>query len=158
MTFTVKSEQLLAVIGPVGAGKVCHITNCQLYLVFHNIVYVCTVFVFVNYLHFNISPNGTLLCQSSLLSAILGELSQESGLIKVKGELSYTSQLPWILPGTIRGNILFGKEFDAQKYHRVLRACALKRVRIPSPCCTLSLYSTYYIYNSSESSVNVNDL
>uniref|UniRef100_UPI0037E906A4 ATP-binding cassette sub-family C member 4-like n=1 Tax=Semicossyphus pulcher TaxID=241346 RepID=UPI0037E906A4 len=85
LTFTVKTEQLLAVIGPVGAGK------------------------------------------SSLLSAILGELSQESGLVKVKGELTYTSQQPWILPGTIRSNILFGKELNPKKYDRVLGACALKR-------------------------------
>ncbi|XP_035860385.1 multidrug resistance-associated protein 4-like isoform X3 [Sander lucioperca] len=85
VSFTVRPEQLLAVIGPVGAGK------------------------------------------SSLLSAILGELSQESGVVKVKGELTYTSQLPWILPGTIRSNILFGKELNPQKYDRVLRACALKR-------------------------------
>ncbi|XP_034741526.1 multidrug resistance-associated protein 4-like isoform X2 [Etheostoma cragini] len=85
VSFTVRPEQLLVVIGPVGAGK------------------------------------------SSLLSAILGELSQESGVVKVKGELTYTSQLPWILPGTIRSNILFGKELNPQKYDRVLRACALKR-------------------------------
>uniref|UniRef100_A0A4W6FXP0 Multidrug resistance-associated protein 4 n=1 Tax=Lates calcarifer TaxID=8187 RepID=A0A4W6FXP0_LATCA len=85
VSFTVRPEQLLAVIGPVGAGK------------------------------------------SSLLSAILGELSQESGVVKVKGELTYTSQQPWILPGTIRSNILFGKELNHQKYDRVLRACALKR-------------------------------
>uniref|UniRef100_A0A8D3BPW0 Multidrug resistance-associated protein 4 n=1 Tax=Scophthalmus maximus TaxID=52904 RepID=A0A8D3BPW0_SCOMX len=85
VSFTVKPEQLLAVIGPVGAGK------------------------------------------SSLLSAILGELSQESGVVKVKGELTYTSQQPWILPGTIRSNILFGKELNPKKYERVLRACALKR-------------------------------
>ncbi|XP_074550610.1 ATP-binding cassette sub-family C member 4-like [Halichoeres trimaculatus] len=85
VSFTVKSEQLLAVIGPVGAGK------------------------------------------SSLLNAILGELSQESGVVKVKGELTYTSQQPWILPGTVRSNILFGKELDPKKYDRVLGACALKR-------------------------------
>ncbi|XP_031714239.1 multidrug resistance-associated protein 4-like [Anarrhichthys ocellatus] len=85
VSFTVRPEQLLAVIGPVGAGK------------------------------------------SSLLSAILGELSQESGVVKVKGELTYSSQQPWILPGTIRSNILFGKELDPKKYDRVLRACALKR-------------------------------
>uniref|UniRef100_A0A3P9LA07 Multidrug resistance-associated protein 4 n=1 Tax=Oryzias latipes TaxID=8090 RepID=A0A3P9LA07_ORYLA len=90
MCFTVRPEQLLAVIGPVGAGK------------------------------------------SSLLSAILGELCHERGVIKVKGELTYTSQQPWILPGTIRSNILFGKELDPKKYDRVLRACALKRVRTPS--------------------------
>lgn len=69
-------------------------------------------------------------CQSSLLSAILGELSQESGVVKVRGELTYTSQQAWILPGTIRSNILFGKALNPQKYERVLRACALKRVRI----------------------------
>lgn len=80
----------------------------------------------------------TCSCQSSLLSAILGELSQGSGVVKVKGELTYTSQLPWILPGTIRSNILFGKALNPQKYDSVLRACALKRVRITSshvaPC------------------------
>ncbi|CAG5865642.1 unnamed protein product [Menidia menidia] len=83
--FTVRPEQLLAVIGPVGAGK------------------------------------------SSLLSAILGELSQESGVVKVKGELTYTSQQPWIFAGTVRSNILFGKKLNPKKYDRVLRACALKR-------------------------------
>ncbi|KAM3608366.1 uncharacterized protein V6R79_023940 [Siganus canaliculatus] len=85
VSFIVKPEQLLAVIGPVGCGK------------------------------------------SSLLSAILGELSQERGLVKVRGELTYTSQQPWILSGTIRSNILFGKALNPQKYDRVLRACALKR-------------------------------
>ncbi|XP_019738054.1 multidrug resistance-associated protein 4-like isoform X10 [Hippocampus comes] len=65
--------------------------------------------------------------KSSLLSAILGELSQESGVIKVRGDLTYTSQQPWILPGTIRSNILFGQELNHFKYDRVLRACALKR-------------------------------
>ena len=52
-------------------------------------------------------------------------------MIKVKGELTYTSQQPWILAGTVRSNILFGKELNPKKYERVLRACALKRVRIP---------------------------
>lgn len=68
--------------------------------------------------------------KSSLLSAILGELSQAAGVVKVKGELTYTAQQPWIFPGTIRSNILFGKPLNPLKYGRVLKACALKRVRI----------------------------
>lgn len=67
--------------------------------------------------------------QSSLLSSILGELPGEKGVLKVKGQLTYASQQPWVFPGTIRSNILFGKEMNTQKYERVIRACALKRVR-----------------------------
>ncbi|KAK1876491.1 Multidrug resistance-associated protein 4, partial [Dissostichus eleginoides] len=85
LSFSLNSNKLLAVIGPVGAGK------------------------------------------SSLLSTILGELPNEKGTLKVKGQLTYAAQQPWVFPGTIRSNILFGKELEPQKYERVLRACALKR-------------------------------
>ncbi|KAM9835950.1 ATP-binding cassette sub-family C member 4-like [Aulostomus maculatus] len=85
ISLVLNTNQLLAVIGPVGAGK------------------------------------------SSLLSSILGELPPHKGVLKVKGQLTYAAQQPWVFPGTIRSNILFGKELNPQKYERVLRACALKR-------------------------------
>uniref|UniRef100_H3CYA8 Cystic fibrosis transmembrane conductance regulator n=1 Tax=Tetraodon nigroviridis TaxID=99883 RepID=H3CYA8_TETNG len=85
VSFSLNSNQLIAVIGPVGAGK------------------------------------------SSLLSSILGELPKEKGVLTVSGELSYASQQPWVYPGTIRSNILFGKKMEPQKYDRVIKACALKR-------------------------------
>ncbi|XP_061642245.1 ATP-binding cassette sub-family C member 4-like isoform X2 [Phyllopteryx taeniolatus] len=85
ISLTVKSHQLLAIIGPVGAGK------------------------------------------SSLLSAILGELSHDTGTMTVRGQLNYASQQPWVFPGTIRSNILFGRVLNPQKYERVLKACALKK-------------------------------
>ncbi|CAL8269644.1 unnamed protein product [Arctogadus glacialis] len=71
---------------------------------------------------------------SSLLSAILGELPHDKGVLKVKGQLTYACQQPWVFPGTIRGNILFGKELDPAKYEKVLRACALKRVEEENTC------------------------
>uniref|UniRef100_A0A3B4B9R6 Uncharacterized protein n=1 Tax=Periophthalmus magnuspinnatus TaxID=409849 RepID=A0A3B4B9R6_9GOBI len=73
VSITAKPHQLLAVVGPVGAGK------------------------------------------SSLLSAVLGELPHDSGVLKVKGQLTYASQQPWVFPGTIRSNILFGKDLNPQK-------------------------------------------
>uniref|UniRef100_A0AAY4E2R3 Multidrug resistance-associated protein 4 n=1 Tax=Denticeps clupeoides TaxID=299321 RepID=A0AAY4E2R3_9TELE len=82
---TLKPGQLLAVIGPVGAGK------------------------------------------SSLLSSILGELPKDKGVMKISGELAYAAQQPWVFPGTIRSNILFGKDIQPQRYERVVKACALKR-------------------------------
>ena len=50
-------------------------------------------------------------------------------MLKVNGQLTYASQQPWVYPGTIRSNILFGKELNPQKYEKVIKACALKRVR-----------------------------
>ncbi|XP_047210875.1 multidrug resistance-associated protein 4 isoform X1 [Girardinichthys multiradiatus] len=85
ISLSLGSNQLLAVIGPVGAGK------------------------------------------SSLLSSILGELPSEKGILRVKGQLTYAAQQPWVFPGTIRSNILFGKDLEPQKYERVIKACALKR-------------------------------
>lgn len=83
--------------------------------------------------------------QSSLLSAILGELPRDSGTLNVRGQLTYAAQQPWVFPGTIRSNILFGKEMNIQKYDRVIRACALKRVsyRTTKRKSTLHSFSSF---------------
>ncbi|XP_041637494.1 ATP-binding cassette sub-family C member 4-like [Cheilinus undulatus] len=65
--------------------------------------------------------------KSSLLSTVLGELPHDTGTLKVRGGLSYAAQQPWVFPGTIRSNILFGKELNQKKYERVITACALKK-------------------------------
>ncbi|NWR88374.1 MRP4 protein, partial [Furnarius figulus] len=85
VSFTVRRGELLAVIGPVGAGK------------------------------------------SSLLSALLGELPKDKGLINVTGRIAYVSQQPWVFSGTVRSNILFDKEYEKEKYEKVLKVCALKK-------------------------------
>ncbi|XP_062831587.1 ATP-binding cassette sub-family C member 4 [Anolis carolinensis] len=65
--------------------------------------------------------------KSSLLSAILGELSASKGFIDVQGRIAYVSQQPWVFSGTVRNNILFGKEYYKDRYEKVLKACALKK-------------------------------
>lgn len=85
VSFTVRRGELLAVIGPVGAGK------------------------------------------SSLLSAVLGELPKDKGFINVTGRIAYVSQQPWVFSGTVRSNILFDKEYEKEKYEKVLKVCALKK-------------------------------
>ena len=64
-------------------------------------------------------------CKSSLLAAILGEMSLVEGSSKIYGKIAYVSQIPWIFAGTIRENILFCKPFDKEKYERVLKSCCL---------------------------------
>ncbi|GJQ86167.1 hypothetical protein Trydic_g13444 [Trypoxylus dichotomus] len=65
--------------------------------------------------------------KSSTLQLLLGELPVESGQIKVGGSISYASQEAWLFGSTVRGNILFGKEFDRNVYNKVVQACALEK-------------------------------
>ncbi|KAM7471627.1 hypothetical protein LguiA_009810 [Lonicera macranthoides] len=63
--------------------------------------------------------------KSSLLYSILGETRLINGSIYSSGSVAYVPQVPWILSGTIRDNILFGKDYDPERYSIVLEACAL---------------------------------
>lgn len=64
--------------------------------------------------------------KSSVLQLLLGELAKESGTIKVGGTVSYSSQEPWLFGASVRGNILFGLEYDRHKYRKTVKVCALE--------------------------------
>ncbi|XDA80093.1 hypothetical protein R6Z07F_010084 [Ovis aries] len=85
LSFTVRRGELLAVVGPVGAGK------------------------------------------SSLLSALLREMPLIQGNVNIHGRIAYVSQQPWVFPGTVRSNILFGKKYEEDRYKEVIKACALEK-------------------------------
>lgn len=81
---SITENQLVAVIGPVGAGK------------------------------------------SSLFNVILKELPISGGSMTVEGVISYSSQEPWLFSGSVRDNILFGEEYNEERYKEVVRVCALQ--------------------------------
>lgn len=79
--------------------------------------------------------------KSSLVLALLGELKRlqgqqylpdprnaaydhKTGLLNA---VAYAAQSAWLLNATIRDNILFGEPFDADRYQKVIKACALAR-------------------------------
>ncbi|KEI41088.1 uncharacterized protein L969DRAFT_86336 [Mixia osmundae IAM 14324] len=64
--------------------------------------------------------------KSSLLSAILGEMTRLDGKVKVRGKVAYAAQQPWIMGGTVKTNITFGHRFEQDFYDQVLDACALR--------------------------------
>nr|CAI9712215.1 unnamed protein product [Rangifer tarandus platyrhynchus] len=68
--------------------------------------------------------------KSSLLSAVLGELPPSQGKVRVHGRIAYVSQQPWVFPGTVRSNILFGKKYEKERYEEVIKACALEEVSV----------------------------
>ncbi|WRT65913.1 uncharacterized protein IL334_002864 [Kwoniella shivajii] len=65
--------------------------------------------------------------KSSLLGAILGEMTRSDGSVTVRGDVAYFSQNSWILSATVKDNIVFGHRFDPDFYEEVIDACALRQ-------------------------------
>ncbi|KAE9179374.1 ABC transporter C family member 10, partial [Phytophthora fragariae] len=63
--------------------------------------------------------------KSSLLNALLGEMSRTSGVLEIGGRVSYVSQDTWIRNAPLRDNILFEEPYDAERYAQVLDASQL---------------------------------
>ena len=63
--------------------------------------------------------------KSSLLASLLGNMQRRAGVAMLRGRVAYCAQAPWIFAGSLRSNILFGRDFDEARFRRVVRACAL---------------------------------
>ncbi|KAF9333900.1 hypothetical protein BG006_003010 [Podila minutissima] len=83
-----------------------------------------------------VGPTGS--GKSALLLALLGELERVEGNMylprldygpsasKNRGSgIAYVAQTAWLQNSTIRDNILFGREFDQDRYDAVVEGCAL---------------------------------
>nr|XP_025953117.1 cystic fibrosis transmembrane conductance regulator [Dromaius novaehollandiae] len=64
--------------------------------------------------------------KTSLLMLIMGELEPSQGKIKHSGRISFSPQVSWIMPGTIKENIIFGVSYDEYRYKSVIKACQLE--------------------------------
>ena len=77
-------------------------------------------------LNFILRSGWVLQGKSLFLLSIHGETTCTGGKYnKPSTRIAYASQGAMIIPGTIRENVLFGRTFHAEKYSRVLDACAL---------------------------------
>ncbi|KAG9114446.1 hypothetical protein FRC07_007648, partial [Ceratobasidium sp. 392] len=70
--------------------------------------------------------------KTSLLMALLGEMyfipSSENSWFGLprEGGIAYAAQEAWVHSGSIRENILFGTEYDEERYNMVISQCALE--------------------------------
>ncbi|ODN02388.1 Multidrug resistance-associated protein 4 [Orchesella cincta] len=64
--------------------------------------------------------------KTSLLQSLIAELPFIGGICDLEGRVSYASQEPWLFPGSVRENVLFGRPFISEKYARVVHVCALE--------------------------------
>ena len=73
--------------------------------------------------------------KSSFLCSILGEMEplgasvvhvpRTTEQVEETNFISYCSQSPWVVNDTLKGNVLFGRDFDQKRYDEVIDACAL---------------------------------
>lgn len=79
------------------------------------------------------AKKGELICivgkvgsgKSALVQSMLGDLFRVNGYATIHGSVAYVSQVPWIMNGTVKDNILFGHRFDKKFYEITIKACAL---------------------------------
>ncbi|KAF0447968.1 P-loop containing nucleoside triphosphate hydrolase protein [Gigaspora margarita] len=66
--------------------------------------------------------------KTGLLKALLGEIKCIDGHVfsPKLGEVAYAAQTVWLQNGTIGENILFGLEYDVERFSKVLQLCALE--------------------------------
>uniref|UniRef100_A0A674IRX8 Cystic fibrosis transmembrane conductance regulator n=1 Tax=Terrapene triunguis TaxID=2587831 RepID=A0A674IRX8_9SAUR len=79
--------------------------------------------------------------ETSLLMLIMGELEPLEGKIKHSGRISFSPQVSWIMPGTIKENIIFGVSYDEYRYKSVIKACQLEEV-------AASLFGLWFLKDS----------
>ena len=77
--------------------------------------------------------------KSSLLEAILGEMPRVRGGLECVGSVAYVQQVPFIIDGSLRTNILFGKKFDRTLYDATLKACCLLEDLLQLPAGDLTM-------------------
>lgn len=64
--------------------------------------------------------------KSTFFKLILQDTEISRGVINTRGVISYASQEPWLFPGTIKQNIVFGELLDEQRYEAIIKMCALR--------------------------------
>lgn len=88
-----------------------------------------------------VGPTGS--GKTSLLMALLGEMTLLSGRVRLPGgsreelkpdpatgfteSVAYCAQQAWLVNDTIKQNIIFASPYDESRYNSVIEACALKR-------------------------------
>lgn len=65
--------------------------------------------------------------KTTLLQSIMGETFNTKGTSKISGSIAYVEQEPFIFPGTIKDNIMFGQPWNKPMMERAIELSQLTR-------------------------------
>ncbi|KAK2954208.1 Multidrug resistance-associated protein [Blattamonas nauphoetae] len=65
--------------------------------------------------------------KSSLGGILTKEIVKTKGTVRQTGQVVFCPQSAWIMNGTVRENILMGREMDEREYEETLRVCSLQK-------------------------------
>jgi ABC-type multidrug transport system fused ATPase/permease subunit len=58
---------------------------------------------------------------------MLNELENYQGSVVVNAKIYYITQQPWAFTASIRQNIIFGSEYEPEKFNKIIEVCSLKK-------------------------------
>jgi ATP-binding cassette subfamily C (CFTR/MRP) protein 1 len=64
--------------------------------------------------------------KSTLLAAMMEQVTRVRGTVTMHGSAAFVPQQAWIQNMTLRDNVLFGSQFDEEKYNHTIQVCALE--------------------------------
>ena len=71
-----------------------------------------------------VGPSGS--GKTTLLMGLLGEIEHKANKFSISGSVGYAAEDPWIISGTLKENILMGREYNESLYYQVIKNCALE--------------------------------
>lgn len=63
--------------------------------------------------------------KSTVIDLISKNLVPTTGKVSVHGSIALCTQIPWLIKGTIRDNILFGNPYEKEIYDEIVQSCTL---------------------------------
>ncbi|KAG0267214.1 hypothetical protein DFQ27_008995 [Actinomortierella ambigua] len=107
ITMTLRRDELLAIVGPVGCGK--------------------SSFCMALLEEMPVAGGSMRVGKTALTERSAMAENNNNNNNNTRPRLSYSAQSPWIFAGSIRNNILFGSEYNKSRYDRVIQVCELTR-------------------------------
>ena len=72
--------------------------------------------------------------KSSLIAAMLGQMTKRSGRVECVDSVAYVAQQAWIQNASVKNNVLFGQSMEWSRYNEIVRCRMRIAQRVVDRC------------------------